>query len=170
MPCCDYCSISGCPWTESNCHAIYILLFCCHISHKPVMSFRFPICIQSVTTSCCLLFHGITNVSPMLSILVNIAFQGSSSEIQDKSNLDPTILPHLHHFLKKSTSPKSCPTSEILPWEFPTQTTSNRKHVLASPNNLILEFCVFFLVTPHLCKSVCLYHSRRFLGYINNLL
>lgn len=104
----DYCSIGGCLWTESNCHTISILLLCCHVSHRPVMSFRFPLCIQSVTTSCCLLFHGITNVSPMLSVLVNTVFQPLST--QTKSNLFPMILPHLHQlWLQKINRSKVLP-------------------------------------------------------------
>lgn len=126
MPCCVYCSICVCPWTESNCHTIYILLLCCHVSHKPVMSFRFPLCIQSVTTPCCLLFHGITNVSPMLSVLVNTVFQPLPA--QTKSNLFPMILPHLHQYcFRKSTGLKSCPISEILLYGFSTQTLNNQK-------------------------------------------
>lgn len=125
MPCCDYCSICGCPWTESNCHTIYILLLCCHVSHKPVMSFRFPLCIQSVTTSCCSLFHGIT-VSPMLSILGNTAFQPLSA--QTKSNLFPRILPHcINYFFRKSTGPKSCPISEILNYKLSIHTMNKQK-------------------------------------------
>lgn len=112
MPCCDHCSICGHPWTESNCHTIHSLLFCCHISHKPVMSFRSPQCIQSVTISCCLLFRGIINVSPMLSIFVNIAFHLLSSQIQVKSHLGPFASSvSLRHQLDQSLAwfLKSCP-------------------------------------------------------------
>lgn len=125
MPCCDYCSICGCLWTESNCHTIYILLLCCHVSHKPVMSFRFPLYIQSVTTSC-LLFHDITNVSPMLPFLET----QHSSHCQHK--LNPTYFPGfylicINYFFRKSTGPKSYPISEILHYNLSIQTMSNQK-------------------------------------------